>query len=510
MNVTAEEIDRLEEEVMEYARHKARDNFYVFVLLMAPLQIPEGFINGEHIKIVCDALQELEATPGGRLMVTLPPRSMKSVLGNVLFPAWVFGRNPYWQVLSAAHSSELAADFGRWVKNLIQTIEYQKIFPATAIAQDRKASHRWGTTKGGIYNSAGVGTGIAGKGAHLGLVDDPLSEQTAFTPAGRKAVQDWWGPGFRSRLMPGGRIAILSTRYGEDDMIGWLLSNARKGGVDQWKVINIPAIYNDGDEPNERSYWPEFKDLEELRSIRDDPSLSRMKWLALYQGNPTPEEGNIMKKEHFQEWPETKPFPKLFSILISCDTAFTDKEHSDYSVLQAWGCFESTGVDSRGMEHRVTNALLMACRRGKWLYPDLLKQVKEIIKTYHPDRVVVENKASGIVLIQDLQLSGIPVHPYTPQKGQDKMSRVQASLRFLDGKRLWVPAGKKWVQTLMEECLAFPNSKHDDQVDALTLGILFMRDIRALSAPQYSAELEEDTPVVSRKTYWSRFKRAAS
>lgn len=503
--MTDEELTELEDALMDEARARAREDFYIFVLLMAPLQIPEGFIDGAHIREMCKALQELEDTPGGRLMITLPPRSMKSVLGNILYPAWCFGKHPHWQVLAVSHSSELATEFGRNIKNLVNTVDYQLIFPQVVISSDRKANNKWGTTKGGIYNSAGVETGVAGKGAHLGLVDDPLSEQTAFSQAGRNFVKNWWGPGFRSRFMPGGRVCIISTRYHEDDLIGWLLSLEEMGGVDKWKVINIPAIIDEGGE--EKSYWPEYKPLESLQATRDDPSLSRTRWNALYQGNPTPDEGNVIKREYFKWWPTDKPYPKLDSIIISADTAFTDKTHSDYSSLQAWGIYASTHTDSRGKESVVPNAFLMANRVGKWQYPDLLTQIRELIKMYNPDRVVVENKASGIVLIPDLRASGIPVHPYTPQKGEDKMSRVQAILRFMVAGRVWVPE-RKWADTLVDEACAFPYGKKDDQLDAMTLALIFLRDSQVLLTQDYW-QSDETIETTKRKTYWSRYQRAS-
>lgn len=505
--MTDEEIDQLEAALLNEARERARTDFYVFVQLMAPLVIPEGYVDGQHIRQVCAVLQEVAETPGSKAMITLPPRSMKSVLGSILYPAWVFGLHPYWQVLSVSHSSELATEFGRQIRNLVSTTEYQHIFPSVVISSDRKANNKWGTTKGGVYNSAGVETGVAGKGAHLGLVDDPLSEQTAFSQSGRNFVKNWWGPGFRSRLMPGGRVVIISTRYHQDDLIGWLLSLEEMGGVDKWKVVNIPAIITTP-EGEEKSYWPEYKPLPLLEETRDDPSLSRTRWNALYQGNPTPDEGNIIKREHFKLWPGDKAYPKLDSVIISCDTAYTDKTHSDYSSLQAWGIFSSLHTDSRGKEMVVPNAFLMANRVGKWQYPDLLTQVKELIKQYNPDRVVVENKASGIVLITDLRASGIPVHPYTPQKGEDKMSRVQAVLRFLVAGRVHVPE-RRWSDTLMDEATSFPYGKKDDQLDAMVLALLFLRDSHVLLTQDYwqaDLDTQEKKP---RKTYWSKYTRAA-
>lgn len=508
--VNEDALIELEEAILSEVRAKAQDDFYTFVMLMAPYEIPEGFVDGEHVRILCKALQDLEAKDGGRLMISLPPRSMKSTLTSILFPAWCFGRHPSWQMMSLSHSNELAKDFGRRIRNLVSTVDFQKIFPGTSVSPDTRAAHKWGTTKKGVYNSAGVETGLAGKGANLGIVDDPLSEQTAMTKQGREFVKNLWGPGFRSRLQPNGKIVIVMTRWHEDDLIGWLLSLEKMGGVDRWTVINTPAII-DEDTEKERSYWPEYWSLKALKDKRDDPSLETSSWNALYQGNPTPSKGVLMLRDNFQRWPTEKKLPACQEIILSCDTAFTDKTANDPSALQVWGIFSAPFVDSRGKEHLLPNAILLANRVDYWQYPALLEQVRELIKAYNPDRLVIENKASGIILIQDMQSSGIPISPFTPGKGQDKTSRVQAILRFLNSGRIWVPE-TRWGDKFIDECTAFPKGKHDDQVDAFTMGVIFLRDAAALyTADSLRAQDEiDDTPKKARKTYWTRLTRPAA
>lgn len=509
-SISLSDLEELEERIMAELRAKAQDDFYTFVLLMAPLQIPEGFKDGEHIRKICAELQWVEETPHARLMLFLPPRSMKSVLSSILFPLWCMGRNPSWHIMSVSHSADLATDFGRAIRNLMQTTEYQKIFPGTSLSPDSRAANKWMTTKKGVYNSAGVETGLAGKGAHLGVGDDLLSEQTAFNKSARDGVKKWWGPGFRSRLMPGGRLVLTNTRWGEDDIAGWLLDNEKKGGVDKWRVVNIPAII-DEDGPNERSYWPEWKSLEELKAIRDDPSLTTQMWNALYQGNPTPDEGTLILRKHFQLWPEEVELPKCSLIIMSADTAFTDKTQNDPSALQVWGIFWRIQVDSRGKEHNLPNAILLANRVDHWNYPDLLTQARELEKQYRPDRIIIENKASGQVLIPDLVAAGLPVFPYTPGKGQDKIARVQAVLRFLEGNRVWIPQ-TRFAESLVGEATAFPNGRHDDQVDAMTMALLFLRDAATLYTEDTTRAQEDvDAPPPSpRRTYWTRLRGRAA
>jgi len=216
---------------------------------------------------------------------------------------------------------------------------------------------------------------------------------------------------------------------------------------------------------------------------------------------PTGEEGNLIKAENIQWWPEGKPLPQCDAVIMSADTAFGKKENNDYSVLQVWGIFKTVHEDSRGRETSVPNALLLANRRGKWEYPELLEQARQLSKKYNPDRIIIEKKASGEVLYPDLQRAGLPVQPYVPGKGQDKMARVHAVMRFFVSGRVWLPEGPDWSFDLAEEALAFPKGKHDDQVDAMTMALLFLRDSYALYNQDDKVD-DEEVPL-RRKTYWS-------
>jgi predicted phage terminase large subunit-like protein len=187
---------------------------------------------------------------------------------------------------------------------------------------------------------------------------------------------------------------------------------------------------------------------------------------------------------------------------MSADTAYGKKETNDYSVLQVWGVFRSIHTDSRGVEISVPNSLLLANRRGRWEYPELLEQARQLVKKYNPDRIIVEKKASGEVLVPDLQRAGLPVVPYVPGKGQDKTARVHACLRFFVSGRVWLPEGEDWAYDLAEEALAFPKGKNDDQVDAMTLALLYLRDSYVLYNQDDTVATENEVAPKKRKTYW--------
>ena len=487
--------DALLEKLQLLAEAKARESYYAYLQYAAPWILPEGFVDGEHIRKIAALLQYVEETPRARAMIFMPPRSMKSVNGSVLFPSWVLGRHPTWQVMGVSYGQELANAFGRDTRNLVMSDDYQKLFP-TRIKSDSRATNRWDTEQGGRYVAAGITAGIAGRGANLAIIDDPLSEQDAMSKSAREFVKNWWPGGLRSRLQPDGRILIITTRWHEEDLAGWLLRNAEDDPrAEQWQVLSIPALTEE-----EESYWPERWPAEYLQGLRDDPTMPRGQWNALYMQEPTGEEGNLIKAEHLKWWPEGKPLPQCDAILMSCDTAFGKKETSDYSVLQVWGVFSTGFEDSRGKEFNVPNAILLANRRGKWEYPELLEQARQLVKKYSPDRVIIEKKASGEVLLPDLQRAGLPVVPYVPGKGQDKMARVHACTRFFVSGRVWLPEGENWSYDLAEEALAFPKGRNDDQVDAMTMALLYLRD--SFSLYNQDDQVGDDEPRRKRKTYW--------
>lgn len=502
--MTNPNLDQLEEELKAAVLQKCRDDFYTFVKYAAGWLLPEGFVDGEHIQVICQKLQEVYEGKCRRLMIFLPPRSSKSTLSQ-LFQAWILGKKPVWTLMGVSYAASLATDFSRNVRNIVNSVEFQEIFPGVALSEDSKAANRWNTTAGGRYYAAGIGGGIAGRGAHIAVIDDPLSEQDALSKTAKERVRNWYPGGLRTRLHPKvGAIILISTRWAEDDLPGWLLGAADQDPrADQWDVVEFPAII-ELENGEEESYWPEWKPLEELQQFRDDPTTPRQTWHALYMQQPVPAEGALLKHSHFRVWQNRGPdgslaLPTCDVLIMSSDTAFSKKEKADYSVLQVWGIFNNVETDSRGTELYIPHAILLANRRGRWEYPELHKEAQELVRKYEPDRIIIENKASGQVLLPDMRRAGLPVMPYTPGKGQDKISRVQAVLRHLVAGRIWLPEGASFVRDFLEEALAFPYGRHDDQVDAMTLALLHLRDMYGLMVPGESWEPEKKK---KRRLYW--------
>ena len=196
--------------------------------------------------------------------------------------------------------------------------------------------------------------------------------------------------------------------------------------------------------------------------------------------NPTPEEGGIIKKRWLQKWEYSEP-PSCDFIIQTYDTAFSTRTTADFSVIQTWGIFDMPEEDYEGREYWGSNLILLGNTRGKFEYPDLRKISQELYNEYKPDVCIIEKKASGQSLIQDLRRSGLPVMEYNPDK--DKVSRVYAASPMLESGRVWLPEGKRWSDELVEELITFPHGRNDDQVDALVMAVHYMKESWRLGHP---------------------------
>lgn len=255
------EIDRLVDELDARRRNQAAyDDLIEFCKRMQP-----DFIVGKHHRILADMLMDIEQGNKDRICVNIPPRHGKSNLVSIMYPAWFLGRNPNKKVMMVSHTTDLAVDFGRKVRNLIATDEYATIFPTVKLAIDSKSAGRWNTSVGGEYYACGIGSSIAGRGADLLLVDDPHSEQDVINgnfEVFAKAY-DWFTFGARTRLMPGGRVAIIQTRWHMDDLTGRVTKDmGQNERADQYEIVEFPAILDIEDEETgeivEKPLWPEF------------------------------------------------------------------------------------------------------------------------------------------------------------------------------------------------------------------------------------------------------------
>ena len=467
------ELDRVE---------RCRESFLFFVKQMWP-----GFISGKHHGIMAEAFERVASGELKRLIINMPPRHTKSEFASFLLPSWFLGKYPEKKIIQTAHTAELSVGFGRKVRNLVSSEDFQKVF-STRLSTDSKAAGRWNTDKGGDYFAIGVGGAVTGKGADLLIIDDPHSEQEAKqgNPAVYDNVYEWYTSGPRQRLQPGGAIIIVMTRWSKKDLSGQILKNSEKDGVNEWEVIDFPAIL-----PSGTPLWPAFWKKEELEALKAELPVS--KWEAQYQQNPTSEEGAIIKRDQWMIWKEEHA-PDCEYIIQSWDTAFEKSNRSDYSACTTWGVFYHP--DKSG--DLKPNIICLDAFKRRMEFPELKKKAFDMWKEWNPDTLIVEKKAAGAPLIYELRKIGIPLEEYTPGKGNDKIARVNAVSDLFASGVVWCPE-TRWADELMEELASFPNGDHDDLVDASSQALLRFRrgGFIAISSD------EADEPMYHRKmTYY--------
>ena len=465
---------------LEEKREKAQGDFLTFVKTVWP-----EFVEGKHHKIYADKLNRIASGELKRLIVNMPPRHTKSEFASHLFPAFFMGRHPTAKLIQTTHTGELAIRFGRKAKNLIESEEYNSVFPHVTLAADSKAAGRWESNHKGEYFAAGVGGAITGRGADLLIIDDPHSEQDALSPTVLESHYEWYTSGPRQRLQPGGAIVLVMTRWSVKDLTGKLLEAQGKDDMsDQSEVVEFPAIIND------KPMWGNFWSMEGLQGVK--ASIPLTKWQAQWMQQPTSEEGALIKREWWQEW-KKDDIPELQYVIQSYDTAFTAKTTSDYSAITTWGVF----TPEDGSKPCV---ILLDAKRGRWNFPELKDKAKEEYKYWEPELVLVEAKASGLPLTHELQKAGVPVINFTPSKGNDKHSRVNSVAPIFESGAVYAPVGRRWAEEVIEECAAFPFGDHDDYVDSMTQALMRYRQ-------GYYVELKDDfmdeeTENVRRRTYY--------
>jgi len=459
------------------------DEFIPFVKSMWP-----EFIAGRHHYIIAEKLEQIARGEIKRLIINMPPRHTKSEFASYLFPAWMIGRKPSMKIIQATHTTELAVNFGRKVKNLLETEEYQEIFEDCELSVDSKASGRWDTKSGGMYYAVGVGSNLAGRGGDLIVIDDPHSEQTAMSASGFENAWEWYTAGPRQRLQPGGSIVLVQTRWSEKDMTGNLIRQMTKDSMaDQWEVVELPAILPSG-EPT----WPEFWKREELEQVK--ASVPAYQWNAQYQQDPTAEELSILKREWWKVW-EKDEVPNLQYVIQSYDTAFSKRETADFSAITTWGVFYPMEIGGP------PNLILLDAQKGRWDFPELKEIALDQYKFWDPETVIIEAKASGMPLTHELQSMGIPVVNFTPSRGNDKLSRVHSISPLFEAGMIWAPE-ERWAEDVIEECAAFPNGTHDDLVDSLTQALMRYRQGNFVQIPTDDWEEGEGSMNIAASAYY--------
>jgi len=419
------------------------------------------FIPGTYIELLASKLEQVRRGECKRLIINLPPRTLKSHAASVAFPAWLLGHDPSKQILCASYGQDLADKHARDCRTLVSSAFYRGLFPQTALSQEKTAVEDFMTTKQGFRLSVSVGGPITGRGADIIIVDDPLKPEDALSEAQRTKTNDWYFNTLLSRLnsKEHGVIILVMQRLHQQDLVGEVLDR------ENWDVLVLPAIAP-RDEVFEfqtvfgrkqfvrkagEALHPERDSLETCQKIRD--AVGEYNFQSQYQQDPTSREGNVIKREWIRFYETALP-QNMDCILQSWDTASKSGNCNDYSVCTTWGSLDG-------------NFYLLDVFRKRLNFPDLKRAILDLFKRYNPMKLLIEDRVSGTSMLQELESEYIwCLQAYNPQQGSDKLMRLAAqSIKFENG-RVYLPKQAPWLDEYILEVTGFPGTKHDDQVDS--------------------------------------------
>ena len=415
---------------------------------------------GPHIEVIATKLEACRQGRIKRLIINLPPRHLKSHCASIAFVAWFLGHRPAWQIICASYGQDLADKLARDCRNIMMSAWYKQLF-STRLA-DRIAVHDFETADLGTRMSTSVGGVLTGRGADLIIIDDALKPDEALSESRRKAVNEWYDNTLLSRLndKAKGCIILIMQRLHQEDLVGHVLEQ------EPWEVLSFPAIAEQDEtfvieSPLGRRYFtrkvgealhPERESLVTLANIRQ--RMGDYNFSSQYQQSPIPLGGAMVKTEWLRHY-EPGERPERFDIIVqSWDTANKSTELSDYSVCTTWG--------------RANRKLyLLDVIRERLNYPDLTRKVRQMADIHRPNHILIEDKASGTQLIQELQAELLfGIIPYEPPSGTDKIMRLHAQTAWFENGLVWLPRNASWLSDYVTELTGFPGTRYDDQVDS--------------------------------------------
>lgn len=409
-----------------------------------------------HIELIAEYLEAARRGEIRRLIINMPPRALKSICVSVAWPAWLLGHTPHARILAASYAASLSVKHSVDCRNVMLSPWYRELFPLTRMVDDQNEKHKFMTTKRGQRLATSVGGAITGEGGNFLIVDDPLSASQAMNANGRELVKAWFDHTFASRLddKKKGVIVLVMQRLHEDDLSGYLL---KKGG---WEHLCLPAVAQEDLVLSCGEMVVARKRGDVLHPMREDIALiERAKvelgsraFAAQYQQRPLQEEDGMVRRAWFGRYGIA---PVVFDRVVqSWDTAIKSGEKHDATVCLTFG--EAGGL-----------SYLLDVKLVRYEYPDLKRLFVALAERWKPQAILVEDRASGQQLLQDMRREGhFPV--IATQSVQDKVTRFAAVSAMIEAGRVVLPADAVWLGDFEGEVLGFPASGHDDQVDALT------------------------------------------
>ena len=435
-----------------------------------------------HIELIAAKLDACRQGQVRRLIINVPPRHLKSLCASVAFPAWCLGHDPAAQIICASYGQDLADKLARDCRRIMASAWYRQLF-STRLG-DRHPVHDFATTQQGTRMATSVGGVLTGRGADMIIIDDALKPDEALSESRRNAVNEWYDNTLLSRLNDKARgcIIIIMQRLHQDDLVGHVLEQ------EGWDMLVFPSIaeteeMHDINSPFGRRLFkravgdvlhPERESEATLGHIRE--AVGEYNFAAQYQQNPTPLGGAIIRTAWLRYYePGDRP-ERFIQTVQSWDTANKATELSDYSVCTTWGVYEK-------------HYYLLDVFRQRLNYPDLKRKLRELAWRDRPNKILIEDKASGTQVIQDLKADGVhAVTAYQPPTGTDKIMRLHAQTALFENGRVLLPSRAPWLADYVTELTSFPGSRYDDQVDSTTQALDHLR----LRRPMYiSPELLE-------------------
>jgi predicted phage terminase large subunit-like protein len=429
----------------------------------------DTLLHNWHHEVTAQKLEDVLHGTCRRLIINLPPRSLKSHSASIAFPAWALGHNPSLRIICVSYAQDLADNLARASRKLMASPLYEAVFD-TRISRSRDTVSDFHTTKGGYRFSTSVGGVLTGVGADLIVIDDALKADDALSDTRRNSVNDWYDNTLRSRLnnQETGSIVIIMQRLHADDLVAHVQER------EDWDVLSFPAFAEEKERykiitPYGRAIFsrkvddvlhPAFQSRATLETLRR--SMTEYNFAAQYQQNPQPPGGLIVKRDWLKFYsPDEKP--EYFDIILqSWDTAVKDTDISSFSVCTTWGVKDGT------------TAYLLNVFRKKLEFPDLKKAVKRNAALHHATVVLIEDKASGSSLIQELRAEGFSMVQAAPALEGDKIMRLRGQTAKIEGGFVRFPKNADWLEIYLSELLSFPNAKTTDQVDSTVFALAWI------------------------------------
>jgi predicted phage terminase large subunit-like protein len=412
-----------------------------------------------HVEVVAAKLAAVRAGEIRRLVVNLPPRHLKSHLASVAFPAWCLGRDPTCRLLCVSYAQDLADQLARDCRRILASGWYRALF-ATRLSATKNAVQEFVTTEEGYRLAVGVGGALTGRGGDIIILDDPLKPEEALSRIQRQGVNEWFDHTLYSRLNDKGssRIVLVMHRLHEDDLTAHVLAQ------ESWEIVRFPAIAETEEHHIAETVFgashfvrhqgqalhPGREPLDLLAHIRQ--TVGDYNFAGQYQQVPVPLGGGMVKRAWFRRYAADQLPAPFDRIVQSWDTANKATELSDYSVCTSWGI-------------AAKNLYLLDVLRRRMEYPELKRVVRAHYERFAADVVLIEDKASGTQLIQELIEEGLwAVTRYQPQA--DKIMRLHAQTAIIENGFVYLPEAAPWLAQYLDELTVFPNGRHDDQVDS--------------------------------------------